>query len=462
MGADKEIIVAIELGATSIRAIAGKRMPDGSMQVLAIAQEETANAIRKGLVDNLDKTTQAITKVTTQLGNRLNVRVNRVYVGLCGQSLHTVVNKVIKTFSEKTQITNGIIDDLKDANRGMVYPNSRILEVIPQEYHIGNRVVTDLVGMQCEQIEATFLNVIARSGITEDVEKCINNAGLEVVDYIISPLALSDSLFTASEKRSGCAIVDMGAQTTSVAVYNGGILRHMIVIPLGGENVTKDIASKNLEFEEAEALKLSHGTAYRSNEELEEIHEIPITFGRKIKEDVLQEITEARYEEIILNIWEQIQHKSKLLSGITFVGGASRIKDLETAFTAHTKCDKAIRIVKGLPANITLEPNMSPVSFENLHTLLALLQKGTITCVCDMAKIEAVVQEEIDFEEKNEVKDLTSEEDTNQETRTTEETEEKKEEKEAAPEKPKGPTFLERIKKVAKKVNEMLTDNETR
>lgn len=99
MGAEKEIIVAVELGSTAIRAIAGKRETDGIMQVLAIVQEEGVSCIRNGVVDNIDKTTAAISRVVKKLNEALNINTTRVYVGVSGQSLHAVKNHVTKNLS---------------------------------------------------------------------------------------------------------------------------------------------------------------------------------------------------------------------------------------------------------------------------------------------------------------------------------------------------------------------------
>ena len=173
MAAEKDIIVALELATTSIRAIAGQRMPDGTMQVLAFAEENASNCIRKGVIDNIDKTTQAISRVLGQVGLQLGQTISRVYVGLSGQSLHSVQNRIQRAFTEKTQITNALIDQLMDTNHGVVYTDSQILEVIPQEYKVGNRAETDIVGMQVEQMEANFLNIIARNSLAENIEKCV-------------------------------------------------------------------------------------------------------------------------------------------------------------------------------------------------------------------------------------------------------------------------------------------------
>ena len=381
MGAEKDIIVAVELGSTAIRAIAGKKEPDGTMRILAISQEETTDSIRKGLVDNIDKTTQAISHVVKKINEELGIHTTRVFVGLAGQSLRTIENKVPYQFAEKTIITNDLIDQLKEINNNVVYPQAKIHDVIPQEYRIGNRYVQDPVGMQCEHIEARFINVVARTGISDNIERCIKNAGLEMADLFISPICLADCLLTANEKRSGCALVDMGADTTTISVYYSNILRHLVVIPLGGSNVTTDITTKSIEQGEAEQLKLKYGTAWHENEEDSNKNKIQISFGRTITEDELSNITEARYEEIIVNMWAHIKpYEDKLLSGILLTGGASKANNLEKAIKENTQTDKQIRFTKGLPLNISVAHNVRIPEDSNLYTLMALLLKGDQNC----------------------------------------------------------------------------------
>ena len=382
MGAEKDIIVAVELGSTAIRGIAGKREPDGTMRILAISQEETKDSIRKGLVDNIDKTTQAISRVVKKINEELGISTKRIFVGLSGQSLRTLENKVPYQFAEKTLIDNKLIDQLKEINNGVVYPQAKIHDVIPQEYRIGNRYIQDPVGMQCEQIEARFVNIVARNGISENVERCVKNAGLEVADLFISPICLADCLLTANEKRSGCALVDIGADTTTISVYYSNILRHLVVIPLGGSNVTTDISTKSIEIGEAEQLKLKYGTAWHENEEEPNKNKIQISFGRTITEGELSNITEARYEEIIVNIWAHIkQYNEKLLSGILLTGGASKAKNLAKAITEYTQTDKQIRFAKGLPLNVKLASNVHIPEDSNMYTLMAILLKGDQNCV---------------------------------------------------------------------------------
>ncbi len=402
MGVEKDMIVAVELGSTAIRAIAGKKESGGTMKILAFAQDNTPHCIRKGMVDNMDRTMLAISKVVKQLDEKLNVHIKRIYIGLSGQSLHSVINTVSKQFETKILIDNRIIDQMKDMNLSMVYPDYEILEVIPQEYRIGNRLIQDPVGMLSEQIEANFLNIIARKSLRENIEKCVQGAGFELAEVLLSPLCAADALLSTNEKRSGCALIDFGADTTTTSIYSNNLLRNLAVIPLGGSNVTADIAScKNMEFSEAEELKLKYGTAYRTEEQESTPQNIKLSFDRSIDEDLLQEIVEARYEEIIINAWNQIsKFNDNLLSGLVLCGKASRVPKLSEAISQHTHLNKSIRIAKGLPEDVVLAPGISIPEENYPNTLISLLKKGKENCIGEFEEEEAV-QGELPFAENN-------------------------------------------------------------
>ncbi|MBO7119754.1 MAG: cell division protein FtsA [Bacteroidaceae bacterium] len=443
MGAEKDIIIAVELASTAIRAIAGKREPDGSMQVLAFAQEESPNTIRKGIIDNIDKTTQALSRVVAKLNDKLGVKVNSVYVGLGGQSLRSVHNRVLLQFDGLELLSHKTIDKMRDTNSGVVYPNAEIKEVIPQEFTIGSRSIVDPVGMQAESIEANFINIIARTTLEENIRKCINGAGLEVQEVLISPICEASALLTANEKRSGCALVDIGADTTTVSVYVNNILRHLSVIPLGGSNVTSDITSLKVEAEEAEELKKKYGTAYRSDSEDKTGQKISLSFDRTEDEEKLQEIVEARYEEIIANVCHHITpFKDKMLSGIIVTGGAARIPDLQHAFARQTG-DLNIRIAKGLPEGVSISFGVQVGEPDRLYTLYSLLLAGKENCVGEVAK-------EPD-------KDLFSYAEQ-EEPETPQEKPEKEKEPEE-PEKPKGPSALSRL---WKRIDDLFSDEDDR
>lgn len=382
MAAEKDIIVALELATTAIRAIAGQRLPDSTMQVIAYAEENATTCIRKGIIDNIDKTTQAISRVLGHISLQLGKTVSHVHVGIGGQSLHSVLNRIQRNFSEKTQVPNHIIDQIMITNSGVVYADSEILEVVPQEYKVGSRIIADIVGMQVEQLEANFLNIIARKSLKENIQKCVKNAGFEIADLLIAPLTLGDSVLSASEKRSGCALADIGADTTTISIYTNNILRKLIVLPIGANNVTNDIAQcLKIEIDEAEILKNKYGRAWLEDYEKAISNSLEISGGKEITESKLCEITEARYEEILKNIWAQISDDcEKLTSGIVFTGGGSQIAFLTEAFQQIAK-DKPVRIVKGFPTDIKMDTSIFLSDNGRINTIFGLLLHGDFNCV---------------------------------------------------------------------------------
>ncbi|MCM1108730.1 MAG: cell division protein FtsA [Clostridium sp.] len=393
MAGEKELIVAIELGSSTIRGIAGKKNADGSIQVLDIAKEPAHNCIRKGVVYNVDKTVQNIRNIIQQLENSQHVHINKAYVGVSGQSLRTVKNSVSRQLDSKELITNELVDMLLDTNLNASYPDLEILDVVPQEYRIGNQYTTEPVGILSNHIEGRFLNIVARTMVRENIQKCFQAAELDIVDYFISPLALADNVLTDTEKRSGCALVDFGADTTTVAVFKNNILRHLVVIPLGGNNITQDICSLQMEEEDAEALKLQHGSAYTEPREEDGNHQLSINNDRTIEERMLQEIVEARMEEIIANVWEQIcisGYRDQLLAGIIVTGGGANIKHLDKAFLHRTGFDK-LKTAKVLHTTLQTQHPEKISKNGSQNTLFSLLTKGDLNCA---ATVEETVREE--------------------------------------------------------------------
>ena len=197
----------------------------------------------------------------------------------------------------------------------------------------------------------------------------------------LAPLALADSVLTEAEKRSGCALVDIGADTTTVSVYSKNILRHLAVIPLGSNNITKDIATLQMEESDAEKMKLKYGSAFTDNSDIDNELKYSIDSDRQVESRKFIEIVEGRLEEIIENVWYQIpsEYYDKLLGGIILTGGGSNMKNIEKAFSNHTHVEK-IRVAKFVTQ--TVISNNEDIKSHNgmMNTVLGLLIKGDINC----------------------------------------------------------------------------------
>ena len=379
--AAKDFIVAIELGSSKVTGIAGRKNLDGSISVLAVVKEESSSFIRKGVVYNIDKTALCISNIIKKLTNQLKTEITQVYVGVGGQSIRSVRNIIAKELPPATKVTQEMIIDLMDANSAMKYPDQEILDVAQQEYKVDSQYQTDPVGIQCSHIEGNFLNILQRNTFYKNLNKCFETINVNVAEMYISPIALADSVLTEAERRSGCALVDLGADTTTVSVYSKNILRHLAVIPLGSNNITKDIASLQMEEADAEKMKLKYASAYTDNADIDNNLQLPIDGDRSVDLRKFIEIVESRLEEIVANVWYQVpaEYSDKLLGGIILTGGGSNMKNIDKAFTNHTHIDK-IRIAKFVNHSVT--SSYADINAKNgmMNTILGLLIKGDRNC----------------------------------------------------------------------------------
>ena len=380
----KEFIVAIELGSTNIIGVAGKKNIDGSISILSVIKEDSTSCINKGVVYNIDKTVQCLTNIIKRLETSLKAKVAQVYVGVGGQSIRSVKNTLIKELPLDTVVTLDMVNELMDENRNMTYPAQEVLDAITQEYKVDAQYQLDPVGIQCTRLEANLLNILWKKSFYRNLNKCFDNAGIAIAEMYLAPLALADSVLTDVEKRVGCVLVDLGAETTTVSVYYRNILRHLAVIPLGGNNITIDIASLQMDDENAEKMKRKYASAYTESKDIDENLKYSIDEDRQIDSKTFIEIVEARLEEIIKNVWYQVpsEYTDKLLGGFIITGGVSNMKNIEKAFKQHTGVDK-IRIANFVQE--TINSNIPEITAHDatMNTVLGLIAKGDMNCAGD-------------------------------------------------------------------------------
>ena len=380
--ATTEFIAAIELGSSKITGVAGRKNSDGSMQVLAYAQEDSSTFIRKGVIFNLDKTAQSLTSIINRLEGELKNSIAKVYVGIGGQSLRTVRNVVSRDLEEEAIISEELVSAIGDENIAIPVVDMDILDVAPQEYKVGNNLQANPVGLVGSHIEGRFLNIVARASVRKNLEHCFQQAKIDIADQLIAPLVTANAVLTDSERRSGCALIDFGADTTTISVYKNNILRFLTVLPLGGNSITRDITTLQMEEEEAERLKKAYGDAlYEEDPEQEEATCKLDDDNRIIKVADLNNIIEARAEEIVANVWNQIQlssYEDKLLAGIILTGGAANLKNLDETLRKRSKIEK-IRMAK-LPRNTVHASNNILKKDGSQNTLFGLLFEGNQNC----------------------------------------------------------------------------------
>lgn len=372
----KEFIVAIELGSSKITGIAGRKNLDGSITVLATVEEDSSSCIKKGVIYNINQTCLCLTNIIKKLKTTLKQEIKQVYVGVGGRSIRSVKNIIAKDLPGNTVISQSVINELMDANRNMAYPDQEILDAITQEYKIDNQHQLEPVGIQCSHLEGVFLNILWRKTFYNNINTCLENANIAIADMYLAPLAMADSVLTDSEKRAGCLLVDLGADTTTVSVYYKGILRHLSVIPLGGNNITKDIASLQVEEQDAEKMKIKYARAFTENSSIDPTLNYSIDKDRVVESKKFIEIVEARVQEIVENAWFQVpvEFADKLLGGIVLTGGGSNMPDIDKVFRKHTHIEK-VRIAKFINQTVNSKDSRYTNHDGSMNTVLVSLPK---------------------------------------------------------------------------------------
>ena len=377
--ATNDLIVAIELGSSKIAGAVGRKCADGGIQVLAYASEPVTGFVRRGVVYNIDQTAQCLALLVNRLdGDLTNAEIQQAYVGVGGYTLHSEQNSVVRTFSEETIVTAHAVVDMEEENASKHYPGHDMLLMIPQEYKIGNNLLNDPVGVNCTQVEGNYLNILARTSVMHNTAKSFENANITIADTSIPPLVLANVLLSESERRQGCVLVDFGADTTTVSVYKGGCLRFLSVIPMGGQNITRDLCSLQLDEHEAERIKREYGLTTP----VTDANTLILDDGRTIDLNMVHEVIEARFEEIILNVCHQIEAsgytEKQLLSGVICCGGGINLAGFKGTVTKKPQMSK-VRLAHNTTTKVEWGTAERPEDGTQ-GVLVGLLMEGVESC----------------------------------------------------------------------------------
>jgi cell division protein FtsA len=279
-----------------------------------------------------------------------------------------------------------MINELMDANRNMTYPEQEILDAATQEYKVDNQYQLDPVGIKAARLEGNFLNILWRRSFYDNINNCFDKAGIAIAEMYLAPLAMADSVLNESEKRGGCVLVDLGADTTTLVVYKNNIVRYLVTIPLVSNNINKDLSTLPIDEAETEDVKLKYGDACQEFEASEESETQYYTTsdGRQIDVNTIKTVAESRMGEIIANVSSQIinsDYSGKLLAGIVITGGGSNMKNIVKAFTKNTKIDK-VRVANKVNQVVVKTSNASNFSMDSVETttIVSLLLAGTVPC----------------------------------------------------------------------------------
>jgi len=351
---ENDYVVALDIGTSKVVCLIGQLTDSHAVEIVALGSYPSSG-LKKGVVVNIDATTDAIQKSMDQAKNSFDGKLKNVYVGIAGNHIKSLNSHGIVGIKDK-EVTPFDIDRVIEAAQAVAIPSDqKVLHVLPQEFVIDDQdSIREPLGMSGVRLESHVHLVTCASNAIQNIEKCVKRCGITLDGFVLEQLASSYSVLSEDEKELGVCIVDIGGGTTDIAIFNSGSISFTGVIPIAGDQVTSDIAvALRTPTPQAEELKQKYGCAvaeFTTESETIEVAGVGGRAPRELSRKALAEIVEPRYVELFELVKAEIQRNGfdgKIPAGIVLTGGTSKMEGVVEL--AESIFQTSVRI--GVPEN---------------------------------------------------------------------------------------------------------------
>lgn len=345
--------VGLDIGTSNVRAVVGSIDREGNVSVVGYS-EALSSGMRKGVVVNLTGPASAIDVCLKPVEDMSGVQVDSATIGINGSHILSAKTEgMIAVGTVDHEIDEDDLDRVDQvAATGKFPANREILDLVPYAYSLdGQGGIKDPLGMTGSRLEIKASIISALLPYCDNLRKVAEMAKVAPERLVPTVVAASRAVITSQQMENGVGVIDLGATTTGVAVYDEGDLQYVGVVPIGGNDITKDLATILKTIPEvAEEIKIRFATGrFGENEK-----DIVIKQGREeliFPRDKVDEVVEARLEEIFEGVRKELKragYDKRLPEGIVLTGGGARLRDIETY--AKSQVELAVRI--GIPTGL--------------------------------------------------------------------------------------------------------------
>lgn len=343
--------VVFDIGSSCIRLCLGEKNGQ-DLKLIAQITRPIATEIRRGMIQKTQEVSQLLEEMISELKQNVAFPfdIKQVYVGLNAYGMRSLPLQASIELNYERVVDDAVLDELFDEAMSDFHDqedyDSRHNFV--QEYVVDGFRTMSPAGEKPRKIDAYYKVVVGRNQIFRNLEAAFDQSSLQG-KYVLElgVIASAAAVLSKEDKEKGVVVVDFGAETTGICVIKDDVVRHVAILPFGGQNITRDLTQiAGLSLQEAEALKLDKGNALHYTELMmraKKENGRQLEFNASDKE--VNEIVVARIEEIVDNIWAQIRYAwstpSTLANGIVITGGASRLKNLVNLL--HQKTNLQVR-----------------------------------------------------------------------------------------------------------------------
>ena len=379
----EEIYVGLDVGSCAVRVAVGKMVPtaDGKEQIHIVgAVEVPSSGINKGTVTNLEDAVSSVSRAIEQAERITGLPLNRAWVGISGSHIISQESRgVIGVGRTDGEIREEDVERSIEAARTVATPtNYEIIHVIPKSFIVdGQRGVKDPVGMNGIRLEVDALIIQGLGSQIKNLTKAVYRTGLDIEDLVFSILATAEAVVSERQKELGVCVVNIGASTTSLVIYEEGDILHTAVMPIGSDHITSDLAiGLRTSIDVAEQVKLRYATCLP--EEISKKDEINLAeLGAPEDEIVgrrfIADITEARVLEIFEHVDRELQKVDRsgmLPAGVILTGSGAKLTGMLEA------AKETLRLPIGLGTPIGVSSVIDRINDPGMSTAIGLVLWG--------------------------------------------------------------------------------------
>ncbi|MEW6715783.1 MAG: cell division protein FtsA [Nitrospirota bacterium] len=358
-----EFIIGLDAGTTKVCVIVGE-VKDGGIDIIGIGSAPS-RGLKKGVVVNIESTVESIKNAVQEAEMMSGVEIKSVYAGTAGRHIKSISSSGVVAVKDK-EIDQSEVERVVNAAGAVAIPFDReILHVIPSSFTVnGQNGISDPCGMEGVRLEADVQIITGDATSVHNLIKSCQKAGIEVIDVFFEPLASASLILSEDEKELGVALIDIGGGTTDITIFQGGCIRHIAALPVGGGNFTNDIAiGMRMQVSEAEDIKKKYGASMLSL--VREDEKIEISGGEErtigsVPRRHLIEILQPRAEELFTLIKEELMESGlhgSLVSGVVLTGGGAAMEGMN--IMAQNVLELPVRT--GVPSGII---NMMGIAYK--------------------------------------------------------------------------------------------------
>jgi len=371
----ERIIAGIDLGSHTIRLAVGK-VSSGTdhretVQLIG-AHEVPSQGITRGSIRSIDDAVAAVSACLEGAERQVGVPISEAYVGIGGTPIQVVITKgVVGVSRPDNEIREEDYFRVIDAAMGGQMANYDVLHRLPLGFTVDSQTgIKDPVGMEGKRLEADVCVIQGLSGHVRNLTKAVSSANVDVSHIVFTPLAAAEAALSGRQRDLGVALVNVGATTTSVVVFEEGDLLHAAVIPMGSDHVTRDLAMVlRTDIDVADKCKqlfVSATPEQASDQELVDLYDLGAAEHELVSPRFMSDIAAARIEDLFLAVEKELRNADRsghLPAGIVLIGGGSKLRGMVEAAKKHLRLPASLAgpmTIQSPLIEITRDPAFAP------------------------------------------------------------------------------------------------------